>query len=127
MSVFSPTVKVTAPNGSEWEIYAYKLPLRRHREPKPIAGKRRRQRLAERLRGLRAVGGSWRRALLSDEWTVEAIVRLPQPESYAWITTREYRGQVLAQVEGHLARGYVPQRLAHTTFLGAANPGRRAR
>jgi len=118
VSVFSPTVKLTAPNGSEWEIYSYKLPLRRHRAPAPIEGKRRRQRLAERLQGLRALGRAWWHALRSDEWTVEAIVRLPQPESYAWITTREYRGQVLAQVEGNLARGYVPGRLAHATFLG---------
>jgi hypothetical protein len=49
------------------------------------------------------------RALRSDEWTIEAISWAPFRTSYTWTTTREYRGQVLAQVEGGIARGEKPQ------------------
>ena len=36
-------------------------------------------------------------------------------ERHAWTTTTEYKGQVLAQVEGNLARGDVPKNLSHAT------------
>ena len=48
------------------------------------------------------------RAATSDEWTVEAISWAPYRLDHRWSTTREFRGQVLAQVEGQLARGETP-------------------
>ena len=48
------------------------------------------------------------RASRSDEWTIEAVSWAPFRRRYTWKTTREHRGQVLAQVEGGIARGEVP-------------------
>jgi len=42
------------------------------------------------------------------EWTVEASSWAPYPITKRWTTTRELRGQVLASVEGQLARGEEP-------------------
>jgi hypothetical protein len=64
------------------------------------------------------VGVAAVRSLRSDEWTVEAVTFLPHRERYVWTTTREFKGQVLAQVEGHLARGDIPQHLTNGTYLG---------
>ena len=49
------------------------------------------------------------RAARSDEWTIEAVSWAPYPTGHKWSTTREFRGQVLAQVEGGLARGETPR------------------
>ncbi len=136
MSVFRPSARVESPDGRAWEIYAYRVQLRDRDEwdtgvdvdgpiqvqaalmvydgilwlllliPRAIA-----------RFGDLAVAAA--RSLRSDEWTVEAIVILPQRESYAWTTTSEYKGQVLAQVEGQLARGDIPPRLTNATYLGA--------
>jgi hypothetical protein len=56
-----------------------------------------------------------------DEWTIEAVTWQPRPrrESYRWTTTGEFRGHVLAQVEGQLARGEVPTP-RNATYLGAS-------
>ena len=137
MSVFRPTVRVTSPDGREWEIYAYKLDVRDRGDwdtdvvadagPYPAAAA-----------GFALVNGiAWLvmlvprllvrlvdaasaavRAVRSDEWTVEAITFMPQRHSYVWKTTGEHRGQVLAQVEGSLARGDVPQQLRNATYAG---------
>jgi uncharacterized cysteine cluster protein YcgN (CxxCxxCC family) len=58
------------------------------------------------------------RSLMSTEWTIEAISWMPQRCAYRWTTTREFRGQVLAQVEGHLTRGDVPQHLTNAVYRG---------
>ena len=58
------------------------------------------------------------RAVRSDAWTIEAITFMPHRQSYTWKTTREYRGQVLAQIEGSLQRGDVPQHLRNATYVG---------
>jgi hypothetical protein len=110
VSVLHPAVRVRAPDGRGWEIYAYKVKL----PPRegPTRGLRRRVARAA------AVCAHAVRSLRSDEWTIQAIVWLPQKQTYTWTTTREFRGQVLAQVEGHLLRGDVPHRLAHTVYLG---------
>ncbi|MDX6485617.1 MAG: hypothetical protein QOF43_770, partial [Gaiellaceae bacterium] len=70
------------------------------------------------------VGVAALRAVRSDEWTVEAITWVPQKQSYAWSTTSEHRGQVLAQVEGSLARGDVPIHLRNGTYLGWSRSAR---
>jgi hypothetical protein len=110
VSVFRPAVRVTAPDGREWEIYAYKLRL----QPARKASARRFRTLRRLLDLTIAAAGSLR----SDTWTIEALSFLPQPQSCAWTTTREFRGQVLAQVEGRLAGGDVPSRLPNATYLG---------
>lgn len=84
MSSFRPAARTVDPDGREWEIYAYR--------PKP-----RRRRLLPRILVSR-----------SDEVTIEALSFAPYPLSYRWTTTREYKGNVLASVEGRLARGEIP-------------------
>ena len=110
MSAFRPAARVTSPDGSLWEVYAYKL-----RRPPRAPGKRALRRVFKRLFGLVAEAV---RSLRSDEWTIEAITWLPQKRTYTWTTTREFRGQVLAQVEGHLTRGDLPQHLTNAVYRG---------
>jgi hypothetical protein len=136
VSVFRPSARATGPDGREWEIYAYRVKFRDRRELDPglhdvavpvpaIAGvfvvldallwvlaliPRALVRLVDAtLAGMRAVG--------SDEWTIEAVTFAAHGESLKWTTTREFRGQVLAQVEGGIARGDMP-RPRNATFVG---------
>jgi hypothetical protein len=44
----------------------------------------------------------------AEEWTIEAASWAPYPIRHRWETTRELKGQVLASVEGQLARGEPP-------------------
>ena len=111
MSVFRPSARVTAPDGTKWEIYAYRIRL-------GVPSSRR--------RGLRLLAAGWSlpgaaiRSLRSDVWTVEAVTWDAHRRSIAWRTTGEFRGQVLAQVEGQLARGEppVPRRAAQVERRG---------
>jgi hypothetical protein len=113
MSVFSPAARTTDPDGRDWEIYAYRIQLRK-REPPTSA--------------LRRIPWVVRRALVdlplaalaarhSDEWTIEAVTEVPHKTIYTWKTTGEYRGHVVAQVEAGLAYGEIP-RPRHATFIG---------
>ncbi len=112
VSVFRPSVRVSAPDGRRWELYAYR------RRTRSVHARR----LA---RAVDAVAASLR-ALRADVWTVEAVAWLPRPTSYTWTTTTEFRGHVLAQVEGSLARGHIPAQLAHATFAGESRYVRRS-
>jgi hypothetical protein len=109
VSVFRPSVRVVAPDGTEWELYAYRieLPPRRRLLARVV------------LRPIWDVPRAGLRALRSDEWTIEALSFLPHRTAYAWRTTREFRGHVLAQVEGQLTRGETPTP-HHATYLGAS-------
>jgi hypothetical protein len=131
VSVFRPSARATGPDGREWEIYAYRIALPRRGPLDPIvdedslggrgiilalpflllAG------LARALVRLVDIPIAAVAALSSNEWTVEAITFGPYTESHSWKTTREYRGQVLASVEGSLASGDFP-RPPHARFLG---------
>ena len=102
MSRFRPAVKVTSPSGRTWEIYAYRVTW---------------QPPAHRREILRAIVAALR-AIRSDDWTIDAVAYLPRPSTYRWTTTTEHKGQVLAQVEGHLARGDVPQHLPNAVYRG---------
>jgi hypothetical protein len=121
VSVFRPSVRLTAADGREWEIYTYKLELRERAEGDDHVVNRLVRvavlipRLVVRLvdAGLAAA-----RAARSDAWTIEAITFMPHRQSYTWKTTSEYRGQVLAQIEGSLQRGDVPQHLRNATYVG---------
>jgi hypothetical protein len=132
---------VTSPDGREWEIYAYKVTLRDRDDPEellpPVAGARAEAvwALVDALfwivlllpRLLLRLVDTARAAIAaarSDEWTIEAVAFLPQPTAYTWTTTSEYKGQVLAQVEGHLARGDVPQRLTNGVYRGERRSAR---
>lgn len=106
MGLLRPAVKVADPEGREWELYAYKL-----RPPKP-------HRPLRVWLGELAVEG--RRVRNSDEWTVEAVTWLPHETRYTWTTTTEFRRNVLAQLEGQIARGELPPRLTRATYIGAA-------
>lgn len=109
MSVFRPAARVTGPDRRDWEIYAFRfrLPPRRRRGVRGAAS------------FLARLPSAAVRALRTDEWTVEAVTWQPHRTSYAWRTTGEFRGHVLAQVEGQLARGEVPAP-RHATYLGAS-------
>ncbi|MES1247396.1 MAG: hypothetical protein ABUS54_06965 [Actinomycetota bacterium] len=108
MSVFRAVAKVTGPDGQEWEIYAYRVKWQ-----KPL---RRRE-------VWRSVLAAWR-ASRGDDWTIEAVSHLPRPTVLTWTTTSEHRGQVLAQVEGHLARGDIAQRLTNAVYRGERRSAR---
>jgi hypothetical protein len=114
VSVFRPVRRVSSPDGRPWEIYAYKV-------RRPRAGKGlRRTRVATWLHSVVTVTVP---SLSGDEWTIEAICFVPR-ETYTWRTTSEFKGQVLARVEGSLARdGEIPARLANATFVGSKRPG----
>jgi hypothetical protein len=113
VSVFRPTVRLQDPDGRDWEIYAYKVDV----DLRSIEGRfvRRGARVA------RALAGSAVRSYRTDEWTIEAICFVPR-ESYTWRTTQEYKGQVLARVEGSLARGDVPTRLTNALLVDWRRP-----
>jgi hypothetical protein len=127
---------VTGPGGQSWEIYAYKLKVGERAEwDTDVADGTGMARADAGIALLNAVvwlvmlvprllvrlvdvGIAALRAVRSDEWTIEAITWVPQKQTYAWTTTSEHRGQVLAQVEGSLARGDVPTNLRNGTYLG---------
>lgn len=137
MSVFRPSARLTAPDGREWELYAYRIALGERPGgdgglDADLGGYDRFGALAGLLDGVLWLLGEalhllallvWEMpraglaALRSDEWTIEAVTWEPHRTSYAWKTTRQFRGHVLAQVEGRLARGEVPK-VGHATYLG---------
>jgi hypothetical protein len=127
VSVFSPNRRVNDLRGQEWEIYAYRLKLPERHPFDPGLDD-----LGASIRFSIFTGVfdavlwllghiPWLlvrvfvdfpvaavRTLGSDEWTIEAIAWMPHRQSYTWTTTREYRGQVLAQVEAGIAQGDIP-------------------
>jgi len=94
VSVFRPAARTTSPDGRRWEIYAYRFKLPRRRRF---------------LRRVVDVPAAAFRALRSDEWTIQALSYAPYPLTETWTTTSEFRRQVLAQVEGGIARGESPR------------------
>jgi hypothetical protein len=102
VSVFRPTARVTSPDGREWEIYAFRVQWQRPERRRDV---------------LRSVAAAVR-AARSDDWTVEAIAHLPGRTIYRWTTTTAHKGQVLAQVEGHLARGDILERPKNAVYRG---------
>jgi hypothetical protein len=135
MSVFRPAVRFRGGDGREWEIYAYKIRVaERPSSDGPddpwsaspgedviwVAGGlvwlvMLVPRLLLRVADV-AVAGA--RAAWSDAWTVDAVTYEPRETVYSWTTTSEHKGQVIAQVEGHLARGDVPQHLTNAVYRG---------
>ena len=124
MSVFAPAARVTDPHGRAWEIYAFKIKLPErppHGDPAGEGSFDYRMDLLAQAFGVISwlIGGVVRllvrlfvdlpvsavKAYGSDEWTIEAVSWAPFESRCTWTTTSEYRGQVLAQVEGGLARG----------------------
>jgi hypothetical protein len=88
MSSLKAAARTTAPDGREWEIYAYRT------RAAPSTGRFRR------IRRLLAPR--------SPEWTIEAVSWAPYEARHRWTVPREIRGQALATVEGELARGRTP-------------------
>jgi hypothetical protein len=135
VSVFRPSARATSPDGREWEIYAYKIQLD-ERPPAPgiwaddypmtalanvvSAGHSVFYGLFHAVRRVLVdIPVASVRAVRSDRWTIDAVSWMPRKTTYRWTTTREFRGQVLAQIEGHLTRGDVPQHLTNATYRGA--------
>jgi hypothetical protein len=143
VSVFRPAAKVTSPDGREWEIYAYKIKVGDLDDFGPteddvVQGQADLTllsglvvllvnvlllipRLVVRC-GQVAVGAL--RSVRSDEWTVDAVTFMPRHVVYTWTTTSEYKGQVLAQVEGYLARGDIAQHLTNAVYRGERRSAR---
>ena len=137
MSLFRAAAKVTSPDGVEWEIYAYKLKVGDlddfgPTEDDALVGQADVAALSMvviflinvllliprlLIRAVQVAAGAVR-TLGSDDWTIDAVSFLPQKTIYTWTTTTEFKGQVLAQVEGHLARGDIPQRLTNAVYRG---------
>ena len=143
MSVFRPAVRVTAPDGREWEIYAYKVRVDPSKEwdtdvlpaDDPLAAANVEfaavnavtwiVTLVPRLLvWLARAAVAAVRALVSDVWWVDAVTFSPHRQCYRWRTDAEHRGQVLAQVEGSFARGHVPQNLRNATYEGWSRSAR---
>jgi hypothetical protein len=137
VSVFRPAVRLRAPDGRDWELYCYRIQLPNRRREElgfdPDLPNARGQIVGALLDGVFWLVGRVLRllelllwdvpraalqAFRSDEWTIEAITWQPHRTSYTWRTTGEFRGNVLAQVEGQLARGERPH-ARHATFVGA--------
>jgi hypothetical protein len=91
MTSLHPVARTTDPEGREWEIYAYRFRV-------PVRTRRR----------LPYVLIDVPRAFRTADWTIEAVSWAPYPIRHRWTTSRERRGQVLASVEGQLARGETP-------------------
>lgn len=89
MSSLKAVARTIGPDGREWEIYAY-----RERVPPPEDA---RFQLVRRLFARR-----------SQLWLVEAVSWAPYELRLRWEVSPERKGQVLAQVEGQLARGERP-------------------
>lgn len=123
MSIFRPAVRVTSPDRREWEIYAYKIKVR---EVADLATQDRSARgilwiltlIPRLLDTLYRVALAAVRSVGSDEWTIDAVTYMPRETVYAWKTTSEHKGQVLAQVQGHLQRGDIPVHLRNALYLG---------
>jgi hypothetical protein len=98
MSSLRAKARTTAPDGREWEIYAYRPRVQ------PATGRFRK------IRRLFARRGT--------EWTIEASSWAPYPITHRWATAPELRGQVLASVEGQLARGEPPRPRNAKQLLG---------
>ena len=128
MSSFRPSARTTGPDGRDWEIYAYKVRLPDRRQPDPdtdaweipsrggwlqtpIDGVAYILSWVPRLllRALWDLPIAAARALRSDEWTIEAVSWAPYPVRHRWTVASAYKGQVLASVEGQLARGEHPR------------------
>jgi hypothetical protein len=124
VSVFRPYARVTDPHGRAWEIYAFRIALPDRGSLDPLMSDDPTDPRAVALtfpflicsalfRGLLRVfvdiPVAGVRSLFTDEWTIEANSWAPFRASYTWTTSREYRGQVLAQVEGGIARGETPR------------------
>lgn len=123
MSSLRPAARTMSPDGREWEIYAYRLQLRdRPAVPETAVG------IAPSVQGAVIEGVIYLllliprlfirafvdlpvaavRAWRSDECLIEAVSWAPYEERLRWSIPKERRGQVLAQVEGQLARGERP-------------------
>jgi hypothetical protein len=136
VSVFRPSARATGPDGRTWEIYAYRIamPEKPPFEPEPLdpVVPSRGPSLVpvvdlawwmlslvpRLLVNLFRIGVAAVRAIGSDKWTIEAVTFMPRRESYTWTTTREYRGQVLAQIEAGLTYGDIP-RPRNASYVGA--------
>ena len=123
MSSLRPAARTMSPDGREWEIYAYalQLPSRQPVEQTDVGASPSWQgtvidgvvylvlllpRLLVRVFYDFPVAAF--RAARSDTCLIEAVSWAPYPLKLRWEVSKERKGQVLAQVEGQLARGEQP-------------------
>jgi hypothetical protein len=123
MSSLRPAARTMSPDGREWEIYAYalQLPSRKPVEQTAVGNAPSWQsavidgivyllllipRMLARVFYDFPVAAL--RAARSDTCLIEAVSWAPYPVKLRWEISKERKGQVLAQVEGQLARGERP-------------------
>lgn len=141
MSVFRPSLRASAPDGNEWEIYAYRLRLPK-RGPTfdpglagddPVGVYLPAEAELDVLDAILWLLGLIPRlfvrllwdlpraglvALASDSWTVEAITWYPQRTSHSWITQRAHRREVVAEVGRQIADGQLPPNPRNARYAG---------
>jgi hypothetical protein len=121
-----------SPDGREWEIYAYTLQLPNRRPVQPVNVGLTGDMADAVVDGAISLLFGWLprmltrvfydlpvavvRAARSGECLIEAVSWAPYPIRLRWAISKERKGQVLAQVEGQLARGERPM-LKHAKQL----------
>jgi hypothetical protein len=135
VSVFRAAAKVQSPDGRAWEIYAYKIKVRDPDLPDPLGEPPFSGRygagwsivdgilylvllVPRGLVRLLDVAFAAARSARSDDWTIDAVTYAPRETVYRWTTTGEFKGQVVAQVQGHLQRGDIPAHLTNAVYRG---------
>jgi hypothetical protein len=123
MSGFRPAARTMSPDGREWEIYAYALQLSGRKPiPESVVGNAPSWQGAV-IEGIVFLLTMIPRMLIrvfydlpvaavhaarSDACLIEAVSWAPYPIRLRWEISKDRKGQVLAQVEGQLARGERP-------------------
>ena len=141
MSIFRPSARASAPDGSEWEVYAYRLQLPQRgatfdpglagEDPVGVYLPAEAELdvldailwflgLIPRLfvRVLWDFPRAGVAALFSDRWTVEAVTWYPQRTSHRWITRRSHRREVVAEVGRQIANGQLPPKPRNAQYAG---------
>jgi len=138
MSVFRPISRAVGPDGREWEIYAYRLRVRKREatydpglaDGEPLGAAFPYMDLLDAIlwffgliarlvvRVLWDVPRAGLAALGSDNWTVEAVTWYPQPRSHRWSTQRIHRREVVAEVAHQIAGGQLPPSPRHARYIG---------
>jgi hypothetical protein len=146
VSVFRPRERVTDPSGHEWELYAYRLRIRR-RGATPDPGMAPDEPVGVTPATVTVVEAEWGLGVLdallwglgliprlllvllwdvpraafrvpgSNRWTIEAVSWYPRRESRTWVTSGEWRDETLAEVADAIRRGVAP-RPAHAVAEG---------
>lgn len=134
-------MRATAPDGSDWEIYAYRIQLRKRGatfDPglagdDPVGVYSAAEAELDALDAILWLLGLIPRLLVRLLWdlpcagiaalapnscTVEAVTWYPVRTSYRWITPRARRQEVVAEVRRQIVAGQLPPKPRHARYVG---------